>query len=261
MPKGDTHRKLTEAQSRNLAERYATPLPDGSWRGAKALGRKFGITPTAVYYHLAKQGVTTRDRRTAASNGGKGHKPIRNLPVGAPPLCPCGCNQRTSWDQRRNRWYRYVAGHYLPHRAWHDAAWLQREYVEKGRSANDIARDVGVTHGTVLKRLELLGIPRRTASEAHIGLHRGAANPAWKGGVAEWDYSPEWKRIARLVRNRDAWTCQDCGERRKRWGHSLHVHHIDGDKLNDALENLVSLCATCHHRRHGMTRTVQVQPR
>jgi 5-methylcytosine-specific restriction endonuclease McrA len=78
----------------------------------------------------------------------------------------------------------------------------------------------------------------------------GPKNPAWKGGVADWDYAAGWKVIARKIRDRDLWTCQNCGEQRKRWGHSLHVHHIDGNKLNNDPANLVSLCATCHRAAH-----------
>ena len=79
----------------------------------------------------------------------------------------------------------------------------------------------------------------------------GERNPAWKGGVADWDYAAGWKVIARRIRDRDGWTCQDCGEQRKRWGHSLHVHHIDGNKLNNDPANLVALCAGCHRTRHS----------
>jgi len=80
---------------------------------------------------------------------------------------------------------------------------------------------------------------------------RGKNNPAWKGGVADWDYSHDWKAVANEIRDRDKWTCQLCGEQRKRWNGDLHVHHIDEDKLNNHPHNLISLCPSCHHPLHG----------
>jgi ATP-dependent DNA helicase RecQ len=66
--------------------------------------------------------------------------------------------------------------------------------------------------------------------------------PRLKLSVAEYN----------LLRNqtleRDRWRCQDCGS-----SSDLHVHHLKKrSKLgDDALENLITLCAGCHRRRHG----------
>src|SRR4051812_33645833 len=29
---------------------------------------------------------------------------------------------------------------------------------------------------------------------------------------------------------------------------ALHVHHVDGDRTNNAFENLILVCATCHSK-------------
>jgi 5-methylcytosine-specific restriction endonuclease McrA len=55
---------------------------------------------------------------------------------------------------------------------------------------------------------------------------------------------------------RDNYTCQRCGT-----NDDLHVHHIDGlgtttplDQRNNALENLQTLCRSCHTTVHAMER-------
>lgn len=66
------------------------------------------------------------------------------------------------------------------------------------------------------------------------------------------DYGPRWNRIRDLVRSRDKFTCQVCGSQEN--GAALHVHHIKPfrmftsvDEANH-LENLITLCPTCHRR-------------
>ena len=166
------------------------------------------------------------------------------------PECKCGCGTLTRWLPGKSRWATYAQGHYRAAKPYHNAEWLREQYIEKGRTTQEIADEFGVARSAVRNRMLRHGIQLRGRSEARVGRMVGAKNPAWKGGVADWDYASDWKTIARQIRDRDEWTCQDCGERRKRWGHSLHVHHIDENKLNNDPSNLVSLCALCHRDAH-----------
>jgi hypothetical protein len=78
---------------------------------------------------------------------------------------------------------------------------------------------------------------------------KGEANPNFRPesprrGSGQW----ERNRIAAL--ERDGHRCQDCGATGKR----LYVHHQTPWEPNQedphALDNLTSLCGSCHRRRH-----------
>lgn len=73
----------------------------------------------------------------------------------------------------------------------------------------------------------------------------------------QFNYGVGWNESKKKeVRERDGYVCQSCGvsqERHKtKTGKSLHVHHIqpaksfESDMKRNAVENLVSLCASCH---------------
>lgn len=48
------------------------------------------------------------------------------------------------------------------------------------------------------------------------------------------------------VRSRDGYKCQDCSKTQEANGQALGVHHIDRVKENLQLDNLISLCPSCH---------------
>ena len=50
------------------------------------------------------------------------------------------------------------------------------------------------------------------------------------------------------VLKRDGWRCQDCGAMK-----DLQVHHIRPRSQlgGDVMPNLITLCASCHGKRHG----------
>ena len=55
-----------------------------------------------------------------------------------------------------------------------------------------------------------------------------------------------WTRLRRAILDRDGWQCQRCGM----YGR-LEVHHRDGDPGLNTLDNLETLCRSCHIRHHA----------
>jgi len=138
-----------------------------------------------------------------------------------------------------------------------DADWLVDAYHERELSVGEIADVCGCGIATVWRRMDSHNIPRRDQPDATPS---GEGHWAYKGGESA-DYGPDWERRAAAVRERDDNRCRVCGrtatECREMYGRTLDVHHItprsefmeDGN-FNHAeanrLENLISLCSTCH---------------
>lgn len=59
-------------------------------------------------------------------------------------------------------------------------------------------------------------------------------------------YPRGWKGLARFVRTRDQNRCRLCGQRPL--NRNCSVHHIDYNKKNSSVMNLVCLCDECHGR-------------
>jgi len=84
---------------------------------------------------------------------------------------------------------------------------------------------------------------------------------AWKSAHA-WGckyYGLDWPEQSRKARERDQDTCQDCGKQQH--SPALDVHHIrprrlfrGGHVAANALDNLVTLCRSCHRRREAAVR-------
>lgn len=251
MPKGDNLRKLSDADIAEAIRVYTTPNPDGTWTGTTTIGRQFGVTPRVIVYHLQRNAINIRSPKERFANG-KACKPITNLPKGNAPLCKCGCGARTKWDRRNSHWRTYARGHYRTDAPYKHKDWLNREYTRNKRTLADIAAECGVNSSIIRKFMRKFGIPARTTSESLIanGSMQGENNPAWKGGIAQWEYSHDWKRVARQIRKRDNYTCRKCGEAFPKSSKSLHVHHIDLDRSNNNPDNLITLCAACHSKAH-----------
>ena len=64
-----------------------------------------------------------------------------------------------------------------------------------------------------------------------------------------------WQRARIEALDRFDWNCVMCGTETK------CIHHLDGTKLNHSIDNLISLCTSCHigyfHTRDKKTRLFQ----
>lgn len=67
----------------------------------------------------------------------------------------------------------------------------------------------------------------------------------WQGGKSCEPYPLGWNRkFKELIRERDSYICHICGK--KQGKRKLAIHHIDYNKNNLNLDNLISLCTNCH---------------
>ena len=78
-------------------------------------------------------------------------------------------------------------------------------------------------------------------------------NPNWKDGKSNEPYPLEFnEKLKEKIRKRDNYQCQnlDCNVTEEEhlivFGRVLDVHHIDYNKTNINIENLISLCQSCH---------------
>ncbi len=98
---------------------------------------------------------------------------------------------------------------------------------------------------------------------AESKMFAGENSGTWMGGEMNY-YGPNWLNQRRKARERDHYTCQDCGITEEQYGQELSVHHIrlfrdfNGDwKQANQLSNLVSLCEyPCHRKRHSRSSLV-----
>ena len=71
----------------------------------------------------------------------------------------------------------------------------------------------------------------------------GENNPQWRDGACLSPYANFNGQLKAQVKERDGYQCQSCGS-----PFDLVVHHIDWNKMNPDIDNLITLCRRCHGR-------------
>lgn len=79
----------------------------------------------------------------------------------------------------------------------------------------------------------------------------GSNNPAWIDGRSYVDYPKEFsKSLRNKIKINDNFQCQNCNmieeEYLNKYGRRLEVHHIDYNRKNCNLNNLITLCKQCN---------------
>lgn len=72
----------------------------------------------------------------------------------------------------------------------------------------------------------------------------GAKNPRWNGGISMYPDHAKFKRQRAIVLQQAKGQCELCGRL------AVEVHHIDENKANHALDNLLAVCKICHGQLH-----------
>lgn len=81
---------------------------------------------------------------------------------------------------------------------------------------------------------------------------RGENHPNWRGGASLIRYPREFsKSFKDRIRARYGFKCQECSCPQEECTRKLHIHHIDFDKHNLSINNLIPLCPSCHSKTVG----------
>lgn len=113
---------------------------------------------------------------------------------------------------------------------------LKISNANKGRKPYEMTEDI---KNKISKKLAM------GYSEGLLKARKGPESNLWAGGVWNSGYSVDWTQtLRRAIRERDMYTCQICHI--PQGDMSLDIHHIDYDKKNSDISNLISLCRVCH---------------
>lgn len=80
----------------------------------------------------------------------------------------------------------------------------------------------------------------------------------WQGGKSKEEYGFEFNNFLKeKIRERDEYKCKICGIKQRdlidsnNKKYSLIIHHINFNKKDNNINNLISLCRRCHIRLHN----------
>lgn len=127
-----------------------------------------------------------------------------------------------------------------------------RSRVHKEKAVSDETRRKQAEH----RRGKELSHDTRAAIGRGVS---GSKNRHWIDGRSRHkkgasDYNFEFTdTLKTTVKNRDGNRCRSCNSDGSQYKMGLHVHHVDRDKTNNTINNLVTLCASCHTRTHALT--------
>ena len=88
---------------------------------------------------------------------------------------------------------------------------------------------------------------KKLISESRKGKYCGELNHNWRNNSSLEEYGKAFNsRLREQIRFRDNYKCQLCGCPQIENYRRLDIHHEDYDKKNNAFNNLISLCHSCH---------------
>lgn len=201
------------------------------------------------------------------------------LAIESEKLCECGCGQSTSIAKQTNTkrgWIkdqpkRFISGHNSRARKLSDEhkrkiglansiSLLGKKLPEKTRRRmRQSACRYWLNKKLSKEHCEKLCMSHKRFYKLHPNHQTGSRNPGWKGGISNLPYAIEFNaKLKKAIKKRDGNRCVIChetgGEGKNQYGtylNRLDVHHKDADKNNTEMDNLITLCASCHSMIKG----------
>lgn len=68
----------------------------------------------------------------------------------------------------------------------------------------------------------------------------------WKNGIGSGTISNKSLSVKKIIDK-----CESCGITKKELGKRMYIHHIDKNRLNSDVSNLIVLCPRCHAKIHN----------
>jgi endogenous inhibitor of DNA gyrase (YacG/DUF329 family) len=85
------------------------------------------------------------------------------------------------------------------------------------------------------------------SKECFSTLMSGSSNPSWRNGKSFEPYTASFtEALKEYIRNRDDGRCMVCYIKHEDGKKKFPVHHVDYDKSNCDVLNLITLCPSCH---------------
>jgi len=133
---------------------------------------------------------------------------------------------------------------------------------DAGKTLREIAKEMGVVKTTVRRMFEKLAVPVRNNSESKTGRRIKPFTSEHKANLSKSIFKGNEVGVTagncRAWRMYEAKICSHCGSTDTN-NKNMCRHHIDGNTLNNALENIQILCRSCHHREHVCLRKEKIQ--
>jgi hypothetical protein len=185
-----------------------------------------GVWNKYILGHGRKGAVFTDEHRKHLSDN---KKKYYNTQIPIPKYCACGCGQIT--NLHRNKYRNFVLGH-------------NRKDVIPSKECKE---KLSIQKRGDLNPSKRKEVRERISNTLRILYSDMTKHPAWKGGLSFEPYGREFNnKLKQTVRNICNNTCQLCGISQIENKKLLDVHHIDYNKKNNTLPNLIALCHTCH---------------
>lgn len=109
---------------------------------------------------------------------------------------------------------------------------------------------------------------KQKISKSHMGLHAGNKNPMygkvmdkspnWKGGISFEEYPKEFHLMREQILKIYGGKCILCGRVKSDDDQALDIHHINQNKKDNSVYNLVPMCRQCHAQSHNLVSQISL---